>query len=1004
MGFFGSKTKYYVSSSTVPMFDRKDRVNNFKAGMLDFTANSPIEFSEYSKNLFSGLKVRHLRSFVRWAGRNGYDQALGKINATFYGDASFDNVAVANAIRNQIALHPNDKLAVQEASLNFFSEDFWIRHLATQQGKANWFENPGDLYYTLEYPTESSIKVVFNDGKVLTGSLPSLKDNSRFLEISYSIVRGETITTPNPDPSIPPTTSTTYKSLFGYLHYQEGTGNTALDSLIKNNGTKPRNSFFPVIPLRTNTSWLGGHQANKVNEAIAFLELYNRRNGPQTSYEQLKKNLTEGMKDGNMGDIDYITLFLGVPINSKHNSDQRYIFQFFYNLYANQALAEGKKPQSFIGGKPIYNKLGNFGKFGFFTRKALRRFKRNCPKFQLYNPTSNFNYTYAWLTADYFENTGTWKPGAKPGEFGTLAGYYDYEWTYWVTETDSEGNEYEVLKKGQASYNLTLFCWQFNKNRWKFLAFVDLDLTNLVYAGKTIRTDTYEAVKEAEETTEIAHDFTADDDGTYESWGIRTFKYVSVTGESDSAFIVPLEESTFREIGAKEQVEISHSCYYLVFNCWVKKKKKWYQSGFIGAIIGAIGIVISIYFPPAGALAALALQVGSWTLFVVSVIQLAGDAVLKILTTILGDSLGTAVYKNINNIIKIYASIVAVFGGPMGWFIGAVIMFATTFAQTLYAGGSFGTALKNGLIAGVMTGVAGKVAPMVGDWLNGFSAATNTGIATGAAGATEVVGSTATTWSPLATAGAAGTSSFITGFGVSALQGNSLAEAFKTGLIAGATSFIISYGVDFLAEFANTSALFQDLSAKFHEATNGFFKAESSSAGSITNANKGNASGSVTKPAKPTEFDFGFTVDKTIEAVVNNPMTYINLINMTQEEAFYHKMANLENDYVEFNDKLQTVNKVLNQLEQMTNTMVDSQFLLKLQLSLGRFSTMFGEVAGSMTSDDIITLGTASATDHIKGVLGSISNFSETKLTMVGYDPEQLFFTQADYTVNWDQF
>ena len=57
-----------------------------------------------------------------------------------------------------------------------------------------------------------------------------------------------------------------------------------------------------------------------------------------------------------------------------------------------------------------------------------------------------------------------------------------------------------------------------------------------------------------------------------------------------------------------------------------------------------------------------------------------------------------------------------------------------------------------------------------------------------------------------------------------------------------------------------------------------------------------------------------------------------------------------------------------------------------------------------MTSDDIITLGTASATDHIKGVLGSISNFSETKLTMVGYDPEQLFFTQADYTVNWDQF
>ena len=83
----GSKTTYYVSSSTFPMFDDSSRVNQYAAAMLDYTANSPIEHSEYIKSFYNTSRLRNYRGYLNWCEKNGFYDIFGKVNADFYSDA-----------------------------------------------------------------------------------------------------------------------------------------------------------------------------------------------------------------------------------------------------------------------------------------------------------------------------------------------------------------------------------------------------------------------------------------------------------------------------------------------------------------------------------------------------------------------------------------------------------------------------------------------------------------------------------------------------------------------------------------------------------------------------------------------------------------------------------------------------------------------------------------------------------------------------------------------------
>lgn len=236
---FKSKTKYYVSSSTFPLFDDKNRIDNYEAAILDYTSNSSIEQSEYLKNYYSTSRLRDIRGLLNWADSSGYHRTMGKVSATFYADAQLDNEILTIATKQYVSINPNDTYRVYKSNLNIFSEDFWLKHLATQQGKAQLFYESAAINYTVSFPTEDTIRATFKNGTVIEGRIPNNASRTRFIEMEYSIIteaitdkvdaEGNVVVDPETGK---PVKITTYTYQYGYYDYQEGSGNTTLDDAL----------------------------------------------------------------------------------------------------------------------------------------------------------------------------------------------------------------------------------------------------------------------------------------------------------------------------------------------------------------------------------------------------------------------------------------------------------------------------------------------------------------------------------------------------------------------------------------------------------------------------------------------------------------------------------------------------------------------------------------------------------------------------------------------------
>ena len=997
----GSKTTYYVSSSTFPMFDDSRRVNQYAAAMLDYTANSPIEHSEYIKSFFNSSRVRNYRGYLNWCKKSGFFDTFGKVNADFYGDAKLDNTVVGNAIKHLIPLGENDTFGVYKSNLSFFSEDFYVKYLATQQGLADKFYSDGDLYYTISYPTEDSIRATLEDGTYVEGRLPTGSSNTRFIEISYSIIK-ERIEVTYPPAEIPPggtepvqpdpIYTTYFDTVYGFYHYQEDTGIAVLDNLIKNNNSKAEKSFFPPIPLRNNTAWFSGTKANKINEALKYLEIRETNSDRETGYDQLKKACSK-MDQGSISDIDYITLFLGVHLNSDNNSDQKYLFEFFYNLYINYALKVAR-PDPTVA-KPLYagsNYMDDFASFckrGFasagHTDGYFTKFKINCT-------ASNLNLTYSWGHADYFEQNGKWKPDAKIGDYGVLSGSYTYTYSYTeqIPVTDSEGDPvYEWVATGNIGsdneegyyrqvyktvtrtksvpYTLTYFCHQTSINRFRLVGFVGLQLTNLIYHGKTIDTTAYEAVNAASGKEEVTFDLTKDFSEDYwttsniniwKALGLVNFdkdfgkpiirlKRVTVTGEIDTPFIVPLEQTTFNEIGVRNQSDRAPCSMFLIYNCWVKVKKKWYQRGFFKWVALAVAVVVAViapYLAPAiGAAAASAVAIAAWTVAIVITASIVIDLLTKVISLIFGDRIGGMIGGILQSVFNYAcATLVKAFGfwSPIG--IGIMIGMSVVNSDT---------AMQNG--AGFGEGL-----------LKGFG---NTAINVGAAYAAGQFNNPY-----IATAVQVG----IGTFGQTYIETGSFSQSLKAGAIGAATA-ALAYGI-------------ADVS--------GFTKA-------IGNIGIKDLGGTFTGEGITAEAVFD-TASKALSQsgskVLSNPNTYANLLNMGIQEYYEHKLKNLKSDYQEFTNNLQAAQDALDVLNACMLSTATAEFVTLMQTNLGRMIDIMPEVYLTLTPDQFMSMALSSGSDVTKQTLAGPSTFVDSKLTMEGYAPSTLYYTQTDPTILWD--
>ena len=993
MGLFSSKTITSVSSTTFPMFDPTKRVDNFEAAMIDHTSTLSVEQSEYLRTHYNTSKLKNFWNLQNWAERSGFYNALGRITTTFYGDAKLDNVAIGDAIRPYLSIPSNaEEFGVYNSSLGFFSEDFYIKHLATQQGKANWFYDKSSADYTISYPSDGYIRATLKSGKYVEDRLPTFTSATRFLEISYNIITKTVEEKPGEKPTDPPIKVTTYEYDYGSYMYQEGTGIPRLDSIIAKNGIKGEQSFYPVIPLRTDTRWIQDHREKYINEALVQLQLYDYKKNKDKALEILRDGCEKGMKEGNINDIDYITLILGVAINSRDPSDQKYLFEFFFNCYNNYAISIGEKPQSFLGGKPLYGGKGNLN--GLFSRlvEALQGGQEDkyYSQFQLYNPTSNFNFTYGWIASDYYAANGKFKPDAKVGDYGTLAGQYTYTYRHQIPATDDEGNVimkgdsengYEIVMTWETvttTYNLTFFCHQFSPSRWKAVVFVDLKLVNLVYAGKSINTDAFNAVKDSDSTATLSHDFSGDYDGAYQTWNLLNFTYVDHPGKDPSAFIVPLERNTLYECGVKVALDIAYGCYFLVFNCWVQKKKKWYQNMWFVVIVCNIAMaicplptVVTIFATfNAIALTVIALQVAT-----------------KVLSIIFGERMAVQIVKGVLQLVKAVINIIASIAikipviGWIVWGIAVAAMFVVSTAEVLWQGGTWGQALKTGAISALTTAVssaaAGYLSSAASTGSSAASSAASSGASTAASegastGISGFLGQSVTVMGTQMTAGSFIAMSAAQGFVNSSvgglLNGQSLGKSLKSGLAAGAMQGTMAA----LTVGANNLGLSDSL------------KGDALDFSKITTSN---------------------LVDMGMNAFMGqlvNINTFGDLLKMGIAERQYHKMANLENDYQEFNNKAAAATKVLNQLAESISGTTTMESVNRMQACLGRTLSAFPDTNQSMSPESFLSIAVLSGSDSCKVVLGCIDTWCDSQLTMDGYSPSDLHYSTFSNTLAWD--
>lgn len=349
--------------------------------------------------------------------------------------------------------------------------------------------------------------------------------------------------------------------------YRNGSGNPVLDAMF--NPSTGNQDFFPYIPFRVDNKFISEENFPSVYE-ISKKALKKSTTG---DYDEIISKIAD---NESIGDIDYAYAVFGVSLNVKEVACREYIYRFF------KAILE----QSSVGGDGQYTawKLEwdaadasmtawNTWKVAqsdssnplFGTPEPVKKPYPPMPESEIKissdnNTVMNYDIRIRWNSISEYSFTGVGKEGAKIGDLWFQVNMDDV--------FDEMGNVNGVwgVMATRLSNNIDLY-WQDGENTYRMLKIRGLVHRNEIYNGKAVEIDGREALQDIEE----------------------------------SGFIVPLHEGIYRSMPLTKSTQMATACSFIIFNCYVVKKKKWYQTGLFAVILIIVIIIVSIYFPPAGA-------------------------------------------------------------------------------------------------------------------------------------------------------------------------------------------------------------------------------------------------------------------------------------------------------------------------------------------------------------------------------------------------------------------
>lgn len=348
--------------------------------------------------------------------------------------------------------------------------------------------------------------------------------------------------------------------------YRIGTGIAALDALVEE--VADYGQFFPMIPFRLNNQFLS--EIVGLEDEYALAKKAFRKGTDGGKYSKIEAELAD---NEDIGDMDYIYVAYGVPLNVIDKSARRYIYEFFKRLQGDQIGGENSA-SDFANAMQVYRDAydewvawrDSEGLYPEPTMPPKPTLPVNEIKIQNLGDDGSLDINYdiriSWNFITEGEGNGLGKPGAKKNDIWfeylgetiivnpiyTGEGFYDL------------GNWGGVISNNVTRYDTIRIWWQDENNHYKYIDISGLIHRNFIYGGRSVRITAREALEDSEE----------------------------------SGFLVPLHYATFRDMSLVDSTQMSTACVFLVINCYVKKKKKWWQSGIFAVIFVIVVAVVSV--------------------------------------------------------------------------------------------------------------------------------------------------------------------------------------------------------------------------------------------------------------------------------------------------------------------------------------------------------------------------------------------------------------------------
>ncbi len=520
---FGGDKKIKVASQAYNLAgDEALRPNFLKTlilqNVLSDTKNSIT--NTISSGYLHGAGIS-FRSFFRWANRN-YDligMPTGKLDV----NSSVD----LQVVEDNIPAGPGETIWVQDGDIDNADYSKWVE----QYLLANYpDELDNDWESDIDEDTDL-ITITFEDNSVHTFTPIDYNARADYLYAYYNVE---------------------IAGVLGPIQlfiYRIGSGGIpAIDAAIFEKTSYGK--FFPFMPIRIYKNFLSESYKPAAFELVE--DAYFKAFGAQVS------DLIDMIKDNNdkLSDIDFGYVVFGVALNTKEKFCQKYLWNFFLKLMAQQE-----------GGAGIYTAwlINRNGALSASETWKIWKEAQSHPSDPLYgtpepSKTAGRSLTDVGnqlkITNSGPSNTNydirlKWtyiSTGAGPGRIG------DHENdTYWF-EYLGEDTFASTIVSGGPNANLPpgviekirLYHQISGAEGYEYQDIVGLVHKNIVYKNKSVKT---------------------------------TAKQGLMGQDVETGFIIPLQYETFHDMRLVDSTQMATSCVFIVFNVYEKFKIPWYATG-----------------------------------------------------------------------------------------------------------------------------------------------------------------------------------------------------------------------------------------------------------------------------------------------------------------------------------------------------------------------------------------------------------------------------------------